>query len=264
MTHPRISLCMLSLAVAGLVFACETSSSSGSSNCKALQDSLLDCGLLSSGEFQCIEEDCQTQCAAGLACGDLTLIFCGDYTAAPDYVSCYESCSTFTCKNGASISATSECDGYDDCSDGSDEVGCPDEDTGFRCDASAPDGKGGVSSGSTCGAARQKLEGCGFLEPGDSWTTCNPPETPAETCFIQCSMAASCTDLKFMICDTDDPPSQSVMECIEDCQTLPDTAPDDFQCANGQGSVAQESVCDGYEDCSDSSDEISCATLVCI
>ena len=77
-------------------------------------------------------------------------------------------------------------------------------------------------------------------------------------------MAASCADLKVMVCDTDDSPSESVLECVESCQSLPNDNPDDFQCADGMASVAQDSVCDGYEDCPDSSDEIGCATLVCI
>jgi hypothetical protein len=63
--------------------------------------------------------------APSFVCGDGTRIAeddgfsdCGD---GSDEVGC----ATFACDDGTSVPAEFECDGYDDCIDGSDEVGSP-------------------------------------------------------------------------------------------------------------------------------------------
>ena len=260
---------MLLLLATPLV-ACESSSSGGAATdpCTTLQGELMTCGLLSSGEFRC-QDDCSSRCAVGLECGDLSLVFCGDPDSAPDFKSCYDDCTTFTCASGETIEASWECDGFEDCADGSDELTCPGQTADFRCDQAVPGGNGGVASGSTCSQAKQKLKGCGFLGTYDTWNDCNPPDTPAETCFMQCSMAASCADLGILICNTPDTPSESFVSCVNECESLPDDDPavtvveEAFTCADGEV-IASEWVCDGLEDCPDGSDEIDCATFVCI
>ncbi len=268
MTSSRLVL-SVTLALSGSLFACDSSSpgSSEASQCDELQASLLDCGLLSSGEYTCSADDCRTQCATGLQCGDLSLIFCGDASSAPEYASCYESCSTFTCKNGSTIGAWEECDGYEDCADGSDESGCPEEQNGgseIECDQPAPSGNGGVTSGNSCSAAKQKLQGCGLIGTFGAFD-CDEPNTPQERCMNSCAMSSACSDLYGMMCDQSDwTPSESMISCFEACGSRSDVDPTDFQCDTGDESVIHEWVCDGYNDCSDGSDESSCASLVCI
>jgi hypothetical protein len=113
-------------------------------SCAALESTLRGCGLLTAGTFSdCDEPDneedrCQAACLGVATCSDLGLLFCrldgegvGGLSGA--LATCVQRCEPlpFMCLNGETVSASSECDGFGDCSDFSDEIDC--EQALFEC-----------------------------------------------------------------------------------------------------------------------------------
>ncbi len=108
--------------------------------CARAESKLEGCNLIRSGSnLACQEPDgeaerCQANCMLNASCDDLQSLFCPSYVAQAqdiDLLDCYEACPTgeaseeqFTCGDGTPVPADWQCDGEEDCGDGSDEAGC--------------------------------------------------------------------------------------------------------------------------------------------
>jgi hypothetical protein len=125
------------IAASGLftVIACSgrTGTSTGTSFCASSAAKLRSCGLLSPGVLRCeepqdAEEQCIINCLNRASCADLRTVVCPT-TAGPSsaLLDCASNCvpTEFRCADGTTLDASSRCDGFPECSDGSDEAGCP-------------------------------------------------------------------------------------------------------------------------------------------
>jgi hypothetical protein len=114
-------------------------------------------------------------------------------------------------------------------------------------------GTGSVSGG-ICQRAVAKFRECRFTATANALTTeCEEPEDAEEQCEANCILDQTCTALVGLYCRSD--PS-GFTSCITSCEPPP------FTCANGE-KVDANDKCDGFADCSDSSDEAGCPTFAC-
>ncbi len=103
--------------------------------CSSAAAKLRSCNLLSEGAVDCEGEitDCHADCFAAAACAELETTLCGPDDVQTTVATCLDGCAPqFTCTSGETIDANWQCDGMDDCADGSDEAGCPEPAT-FAC-----------------------------------------------------------------------------------------------------------------------------------
>jgi Low-density lipoprotein receptor domain class A len=178
----------LTMALVGPLLA--TCGSGDSSYCERAVSKMESCGLLAkgSGISTCTEpkpkEICNADCMLGASCADLTVLFCHSNGSATAFEACTQNCEAknrFTCKDGLVISGDSKCNGVQDCSDGSDEAGCPT----FTC----RDGSK-VSLQSKCNGYEDCSDGSD--EVGCPTFTCDNGSTVAQD--ARCNGVADCPD----------------------------------------------------------------------
>jgi hypothetical protein len=117
----RISIGFFSLVAVGGFVACSDSEPFDDYVAKVRSCGLLSDGTLP-GPIEAPEVDCFYGCLAGGSCDEITSVFCADGDSALE-IQCLDRCA-FTCDSGDPIDLLEQCDGYVDCADGSDELGC--------------------------------------------------------------------------------------------------------------------------------------------
>jgi hypothetical protein len=108
-------------------------------------------------------------------------------------------------------------------------------------------GESSSRNGSYCARITQNVIACG-MEALLRESECDEPDTEESRCAGECFLGATCAELKTAVCEDDVP--VELEACIEGCRPPP------FTCGDGT-QVSDFSVCDGYPDCADGSDEVT-------
>lgn len=226
----RVVHALAPLAIAALA---GSQPSAGAPDVGALVDRLRGCGLLSEGTLTAstldgfyIPDGCYAGCLAEGRCEDLSATICR--TSIDLRRGCDERCA-HACADGELIANSRVCDGAMDCTDGSDESGCPHFTCGDGTEVSIIARCDGYPQ---CSDRSDELGCAGYCQSIYDY------EVPVR--FYRCDGYAYCRD------GSDE----------AGCGT--------FHCESGYDlhfDTGRSVVCDGYSQCGDGSDERGCPAI---
>jgi hypothetical protein len=221
---------ILGLAAAVLMaIACSSGSGTGSANlCGQIRPKLDGCGfhnMASKGSCTADEDSfstCYANCALELPCDAFVAAYCHqDFSG---FAGCLDKCepAPFQCADGESVSGDAKCDGDEECTDGSDEAGCPTTDCG--------DGETYVQ--------KEKCDGYEACQNGADEVGC----PGSITCGDGTTVGESSHCDGYDDCSGGEDEAGCVLVTCSDGTTFP-----------------ADYKCDGFDDCSDGGDEVGCS-----